>query len=329
MANFYRFERVALALAAMLLIPTAAPVRAQTAAYPSKPVKLLVPAAPGGNPDILARVLAQKLSSSLGANFFVENLPGAGGVVAAQATVKAPPDGSVLFLGDSGSLAISVALMPGLTYDPLKDFTPISALASVPTVLVINPELGLKDLGSFIAAARRSPTKLNYGSPGIGSIHHLTMAVFLAQAKMDLEHVAYRGGTPMVEALLRREVQAGWSGIPNVMEPMRLGKLRGIAVSTDKRQPAVPDIPTLAELGYGHFDIATMIGLVGPAGIPEPVVGKLQTAIAAALRDPDMMARLDSLGMTIAKQDVDYAKYMRADVEKYAKAAREAGLTKQ
>ncbi|MDF2117181.1 tripartite tricarboxylate transporter substrate binding protein [Roseiarcaceae bacterium H3SJ34-1] len=326
MAIIWGMTRAIFGLAALVLMAPMAP--AQTA-YPTKPVKLLVPAAPGGNPDILARVLAQKLTAALGNSFFVENLPGAGGVVAAQATAKAPPDGYVLFLGDSGSLAISVATTPGLTYDPLKDFTPISALASVPTVLVINPELGIKDLPAFIAAAKQSPKKFNYGSPGIGSVHHLTMAVFAAQMKIDLEHVAYRGGTPMVDALLRREVQAGWSGIPNVMEPMRLGTLRGIAVSTAKRQPATPDIPTLAELGYGNFDIATMIGLLGPAGLAKPIVDKLQDAVAVVLRDPEMVSRLDSLGMTIGEQGSDaYAKFMKADVEKYAKAARDAGLSK-
>jgi len=326
MAIMGRMTRAAFGLAALVVTAQMAP--AQTA-YPAKPVKLLVPAAPGGNPDILARVLAQKLTTALGSSFFVENLPGAGGVVAAQATAKAPPDGYVLFLGDSGSLAISLATTPSLTYDPLKDFTPISALASVPTVLVINPELGLKDLPAFLAAAKQSPRKFNYGSPGVGSVHHLTMAVFAARMHIDLEHVAYRGGTPMVEALLRREVQAGWSGIPNVMEPMRLGTLRGIAVSTAKRQPATPDIPTLGELGYGDFDIATMIGLLGPAGLPRPIVDKLQGAVATVLRDPDMISRLDSLGMTIAEQGSDYyAKFMKADVEKYAKATRDAGLSK-
>jgi tripartite-type tricarboxylate transporter receptor subunit TctC len=326
MPNFRSVTRTAIGLAALVWMGQV--VSAQTAAYPTKPVKLLVPAAPGGNPDILARVLAQKLPTALGNSFFVENLPGAGGVVAAQATAKAPPDGYILFLGDSGSLAISPAITPSLTYDPLKDFTPISTLASVPTVLVINPELGIKDLPAFIAAAKQSPRKFNYGSPGIGSIHHLTMAVFAAQMKIELEHVAYRGGTPMVDALLRREVQAGWSGIPNVMEPMRLGTLRGIAVSTAKRQPATPDIPTLDELGYGNFDIATMIGLLGPAGLPRPVVDKLEKAVAVVLRDPDMISRLDSLGMTIGDQGSDsYAKYMKADVEKYAKAAHDAGLS--
>lgn len=322
-------RRGALALGAAFAC--ASPTLGQDVAYPTRAVKMLVPAAPGGNPDIMARALAQKLTVALNAPFVVENAPGAGGVVAAQSTVKSPPDGYTLFVADSGSLAIALSTTAGLAYDPRKDFTPITALASVPTVLVVNPELGFKDLKSFIAAMREAPNKVNYGSPGIGSVHHITMAVFLAQTKIQLEHIAYRGGTPMVDALLRREVQAAWSGIPNVMEPIRLGKLQPLAVSTAERQPTLPNVPTLAEEGLGQFDIATMMGLVGPAGIPPAVVGKLEKAVATALREPDMVARLDSLGMSFApEQGADaYRTFIINDIDKYEKASKQAGLTKQ
>lgn len=178
---------------------------------------------------------------------------------------------------------------------------------------------------------RQAPNKINFGSPGIGSVHHITMAVFLAQTKLQMEHVAYRGGTPMVDALLRREVQAAWSGIPNVMEPIRIGKLRPLAVSTAERQPTLPDVPTLAEQGFGQFDIATMMGLVGPANIPPAIVSKLEKAVAAALREPDMTARLDNLGMTFAPEQgsAAYAAFIARDIDKYDTASKQAGLTKQ
>lgn len=323
-------RRAALASAVVGLTFSSAAL-AQDVAYPTRAVKILVAAAPGGNPDIMARALTQKLSASLNAPFVVENAPGAGGVVAAQSIVKSPPDGYTLFIADSGSLAIALAMTANLAYNPRKDFTPITALASVPTVLVVNPDLGFNDLKSFVAAMRQAPNKINFGSPGIGSVHHITMAVFLAQTKLQMEHVAYRGGTPMVDALLRREVQAAWSGIPNVMEPIRIGKLRPLAVSTAERQPTLPDVPTLAEQGFGQFDIATMMGLVGPANIPPAIVSKLEKAVAAALREPDMTARLDNLGMTFAPEQgsAAYAAFIARDIDKYDTASKQAGLTKQ
>ncbi|MDH7795867.1 MULTISPECIES: tripartite tricarboxylate transporter substrate binding protein [unclassified Beijerinckia] len=325
-------QRLTLALAGLgVALATTSLAQAQDVAYPTRAVKILVAAAPGGNPDIIARALAQKLTVTLNAPFIVENAPGAGGVVAATSIVKSPPDGYTLFVADSGSLAIALATTAGLAYDPRKDFTPITALASVPTVLVVNPDLGFKDVKSFIAAMRAAPNKTNYGSPGIGSVHHITMAVFLAQSNIQLEHIAYRGGTPMVDALLRREVQAAWSGIPNVMEPIRLGKLQPLVVSTAERQPTLPNVPTLAEEGLGQFDIATMMGLVGPAGIPPAVVGKLEKAVATALREPDMTARLDSLGMTFAPEQgaAAYTAFISRDIDKYDRASKQAGLTKQ
>ncbi len=186
-------------------------------AYPSKPVRLIAAAAPGGNPDVLARLLSAKLADALGKPFVVENVPGAGGVVAAKAVAAAPPDGHVLMLGDSGALAINVAIDPDVGYNPLKDFAPITALATVPTGLVINPAVPARELQEFIALARSKPGQMNYGSAGAGSVHHLTMAIFADRTGIDLQHVPYRGGTALVNGLLTGEIQAGWSGLPNVI----------------------------------------------------------------------------------------------------------------
>ena len=198
--------------------------------YPNRPVRLVAAAAPGGNPDVLARLLSQKLTAAFGKSFVVENVPGAGGVVAAKSVAAAPPDGHVLMLGDSGAMAINVVLNPDLGYDPLRDFTPITALVTVPTVLVVHSSVPAKTLAEFIALAKSKPGQLSYGSAGPGSIHHLTMAIFASQTGIDILHVPYRGGTNLVTGLLKGEVQAGWSGMPNVMPLIasnRIGVERG------------------------------------------------------------------------------------------------------
>ena len=224
------------------------------------------PAGPGGNPDVLARLLADKFTTAFGKPFVVENVPGAGGVVAANLVAKAPPDGHVLMFGNSGALAINPALNPNLGYDPIKDFTPITALATLPTILVVHPDVPAKTLDEFIALAKKQPGKMSFGSAGAGSIHHLTMAIFAERAGIDLLHVPYRGGSAMVNGLLTGEIQAGWSGIPNVMELIAAGKLRGLCVSTLQRSPSTPAIPTCDELGLKGFNVATMMGMQMPAG---------------------------------------------------------------
>ncbi|MBO0758689.1 MAG: tripartite tricarboxylate transporter substrate binding protein, partial [Bradyrhizobiaceae bacterium] len=245
---------------ALSLILTSAPrLAAQDSPYPSHTVRLIAPAGPGGNPDVLGRLLADRFADAMGAPFVVENVPGAGGIVAANLVAKAPPDGYMLMLGDSGSLAINPAINPSLSYNPVHDFTPITALATLPTVLVVNPSVPADTLADFIALAKSKPNQLNYGSAGTGSIHHLTMAIFADRAGISLQHVPYRGGSAMVSGLLTGEIQAGWSGIPNVKALIASGQLRAYCVSILERSSSLPDIPTCAELGFSEFDIATLI----------------------------------------------------------------------
>jgi tripartite-type tricarboxylate transporter receptor subunit TctC len=294
---------------------------AQGVDYPNRPVRLVAAAAPGGNPDVLARLLSQKLTAAFGRSFVVENVPGAGGVVAAKSVAAAPPDGHVLMLGDSGAMAINVVLNPDLGYDPLRDFTPITALVTVPTVLVVHPSVPARTLAEFIALARSKPGQLSYGSAGPGSIHHLTMAIFAAQTGIDLQHVPYRGGTNLVTGLLKGEVQAGWSGIPNVMPLIEDGKLRVLCISTQQRSKSVADVPTAIELGVAGFDYATMMGLQTSAGAPRALVARLQAAIAKALREPDIVDRMAVLGMDLRENGTaDYVAFMRDDIERYRTA---------
>ena len=291
--------------------------------YPNRPVRLIAAAAPGGNPDVLARLLSLKLSGAFGKAFVVENVPGAGGVVAAKMVAATPPDGHVLMLGDSGAMAINVVLNPDLGYDPLRDFTPITALVTVPTVLVVHPSVPARTLPEFIALAKSKPGQLAYGSAGPGSIHHLTMAIFAAQTGIDLLHVPYRGGTALVGGLVKGEVQAGWSGVPNVLPLIEDGKLRVLCISTQRRSKSVADVPTAIELGIEGFDYATMMGLQMSAGAPRDLVARLQAAVAKALREPDMVDRMAVLGMDLHENGTeDYVKFMKDDIDRYRTAIR-------
>jgi tripartite-type tricarboxylate transporter receptor subunit TctC len=309
-------------LAVLLLI---APWAQAQDAYPSKSVRLIAAAAPGGNPDVLARMLAAKLADAFGRPFVVENVPGAGGVVAAEQVARAAPDGHTLMLGDSGALAINVALNPRLTYSPLKDFTLITALAAVPTVLVVHPSLSVTSLGDYVREAKAK--QLAYGSAGNGSVHHLTMAVFLAKNGLDMLHVPYKGGTALVGGVLGGEVQSGWSGIPNVAAHIRAGKLRVLCISTAQRSASLPDVPTCIEQGQAGFDIATTIGLQAPAGLSRDIVARLQAAVAKALRERDLAERMQNLGMELRENGTEnYARFVREDLERFAAAVKTAGI---
>jgi tripartite-type tricarboxylate transporter receptor subunit TctC len=294
--------------------------------WPAKNVRLIAAAAPGGNPDVLARMLAAKLSDAFGKPFVVENVPGAGGVVAAEQVARAAADGHTLMLGDSGAMAINVALNPKLSYHPLQDFTLITALAAVPTVLVVNPAVEARTLQDFIHLGKSRP--LAYGSAGNGSVHHLTMAVFLSRAGIDnMLHVPYKGGTALVAGLLGGEVQAGWSGIPNVASHIKSGKLRVLCISTARRSASLPDVPTAAELGFAGFDIATVIGLQAPAGLPREIAARLQAAAAKALRESDIAERMSNLGMELRENGTEhYARFVREDLERYIGAVKAAGV---
>jgi tripartite-type tricarboxylate transporter receptor subunit TctC len=309
-------RKLALCCAAGLVCLTAAPGHAEDK-YPSRPVHVVAAAAPGGNPDVLARLLAEKLSVALGQPFVVENMPGAGGVLAAKRIADAQPDGYTLMINDSGALAISVAMNPQVKYTP-KDFTPITSLASVPTVLVVVPTLPAKTLPEFIALAKAKPGALTFGSAGTGSIHHLTMEIFEERTGTKLLHVPYKGGTALVAGLLGKEIQAGWSGLPNVVSHIKTGALLAMCVSVLHRAKSLPDVPTCDELGIKGFDVADMLGLQGPRGLPPQVVATLQQTIAKAVRDPQFAAKLDLLGMNVTENGTaNYAKFMQDDLKRY------------
>ena len=303
---------------------------AQEGSWPTRPVRLIAPSGPGGNPDVLARLLADKFSAAFGRPFVVENVPGAGGAVAANMVAKAAADGHMLMFGDSGSLAINPALNPTLGYDPIRDFAPITALVTLPTILVIHPDVRAQTLAEFIALAKSQPGKLSFGSAGAGSIHHLTFAMFAEQVGIELLHVPYRGGSAMVNGLLTGEIQAGWSGIPNVMELIAAKKLRGLCVSILQRSPSTPTIATCDELGVTGFNIATVLGLLAPAGVSPKVVARLAAEAASSMREPAMAKRLKELGMVMEENGTaHYAAFMREDMARYEQAVQKLNLQQQ
>jgi tripartite-type tricarboxylate transporter receptor subunit TctC len=304
----------------------ASAAHAQEQNYPSRPVHILAAAAPGGNPDVLARLLSQRLSEVLGQPFVIENVPGAGGILAAKRIVDAAPDGYMLMLNDSGALAININMSPDATYK-LKDFTPITALATVPTAFVIIPSVPANNVNEFIALAKEKPDAMSYGSAGAGSIHHLTMEIFAERTGIKLLHVPYRGGSALVNGLLTGEIQAGWSGLPNVIPHIKAGKLRGLCVSVLARAVSLPHVPTCDEAGIKGFDIADMLGLQGPAGMSPKSVERLQAAIAKIMREPAMVERMAVLGMDMQENGTaNYVRFMQDDLDNYAKVIDRLGL---
>jgi tripartite-type tricarboxylate transporter receptor subunit TctC len=310
-----RFITAALLMAALL--PSTAV--AQDTRYPNHTVRIIVSSGPGGNPDVLGRLLADRMSKDFGVAFVVENVMGAGGAISAITAAKSPPDGYSLFFGDTGIMAINPLLNPKIGYDPNSDFAPITALVALPTILVANPKVPAATLSDFIALAKKEPGKIAYGSAGVGSIHHMTMAIFADQVGIDVLHVPYRAGTLMVNGILTGEVQVGWSGIPNVMQLIASGQLRSYCVSTLKRSASTPAIPTCDELGIKGFDVATVMGLYASARTSPQIVARLQAETAKVMREPAMTARMAQLGM-INEEDgtANYIAFTKRDRARYA-----------
>jgi len=303
--------------AAAVVCPLSAGL-AQDDAYPARSVRLIVSSLPGGNPDVLGRLLADRMSGDLGKAVIVENVSGAGGALSAITAAKAAPDGYTLLFGDTGIMVINPLLKPDIGYDSIKDFAPITALVALPTILVAEPKVPASTLAEFIALAKSEPGKIAYGSAGVGSIHHMTMAMFAEQTGIDVVHVPYRAGTAMVNGLLTGEIQVGWSGIPNVQALIESGRLRSYCISVLQRSASTPAIPTCDELGIKGFDVATVMGLFAPKETSPKIVSRLQNEVAKIMRQPAMAARMEQLGMIMEENGTaDYVAFMQRDFERY------------
>ena len=273
------------------------PAAAQSAAYPTKPIRLVVPFTPGGSTDILARAIGQELTKAWGQSVIVDNVPGAGGAIGADKVAKAAPDGYTLLMGHIGTLAVNPSLYPKLPYNPVKDFAPVAWVARVPNVLVVHPSVAAKNVRELIAMAKAKPGQLNYGSGGNGSAANLATEYFKLQTGVAMVHIPYRGAAPAVTDLIGGQIQVLFTGAPVVIGHVRSGQLRALAVSSPKRLDALPDLPTVAEsIGLKDFEADQWYGVVAPAGTPREVLGRLNTQINAALNTPELKARLAAEG---------------------------------
>ena len=291
-----RIFAATLASAAALL---AAPSLAQAQAYPSKPIRLIVPFAAGGTTDIVARIVGDKLGRELGQPVIIENRGGGGGAIGADAVAKAQPDGYILGVATVSTLATVPATTPKVPYDPVKDFSLIVNLVNVPNVMTVNPKIPAKDMKEFIALLKKSPGKYSYASSGTGGISHLDGELFKVLTGTFMVHIPYRGSGPALNDTIAGQVDADLDNLPSSMPFIKAGKLRALGVMSDKRVDALPDVPTFAELGMKEANNMAWYGLVGPANLPKEVVARINAAALKALADPDVKRHLADGGSIV------------------------------
>jgi tripartite-type tricarboxylate transporter receptor subunit TctC len=298
--------------------------------YPSRPIRLIVPFPPGGSTDILARALGEKLAQGLAQPVVVDNRPGAGGSIGAEAAARAAPDGYTLMMGHLGTLAANPAIYKNLPYDPVRSFAPVSLMAIVPSVLVVNPSLPVASAAELIAYAKAHPGKLAYGSAGNGSTSHLTTEYFKLVTGTDVLHVPYKGVGPMLTDLVSGQLSMGLNGAPAVMAHVNAGRLRALAVTSLKRLEALPGVPTLDEAGVRGFDASGWYGVVVPAGTPQPIVARLNAEVGRAMQTPELRSRLDNEGALPAPgTPEEFAAFIRAEIARWGAVLKRAGAQAQ
>ena len=311
-----------------LAIPALAAWPARAAGYPDRPVKIVVPFPAGGGGDLIVRLIAQELTPRLGQNVLVDNKSGAGGDVGTQVVAAAKPDGLTLLMANVAPMAINVSLYEHIPYDPVKDFTAIAPLAVFTNVLLVRPALGVASVAELIALGKQKPGGLTFASAGSGSITHLSAEMFAARTGLKMVHAAYRGGGPAFAALAGGEVDLFFGSLPGGLPFVKAGTLRALAVTSAHRAAAAPEIPTLAEAGLPGFEAVTWIGLVGPAGLPAPIVARLNGEVGAILNQPNIQQHLLDLGAEAWFGSADwFAGYIRDEVARWRETIKQAGLT--
>lgn len=295
-------------------------------AFPTKPVRLIVPEPPGGGNDALARAIAQKLGAPLGQQVIVDNRAGASGMIAAEEVKRSAPDGYTLFLGQTQTLAVNPRLYAHLPYDPKTDFAPISLIAAIPLVLLVHPSVPAHSLKELVALAAAHPGKLNFASAGNGSGSHLAGALFKSVTHIDITHVPYKGTGPALADLLAGQVQIFFSTLPSAVPYVRAGTVRALAVTGAARVPALPQVPTAAEAGIPGFEVALHYGILAPAKTPAAVVGRLNQALRQVMRDPQLVQRFDSMGIVPLSSTPDaFARDIVAEQAKWGEMVRLSG----
>ncbi len=312
--------------AALLLLAFSAPVFAQD--YPNRPVKLIIPFPAGGSNDVVGRVVAKHLGDQLGQTVYVDNRGGAGGTIGTEAAANAPPDGYTLAI-----VSIAHAVNPALyklNYDPIKSFTPISIFATGPNVLTVHPSLPVKSVKELLALAKQKPGELNYASAGVGSFQHLGGELFKLMSKADIVHVPYKGGGPAMQDVIAGHVKIIFSSLVQTTPFIKSGQLRALGTGGAKRSTVLPDVPTIAEAGIDGYLADNWWGIVGPAGLPQPIADKLYKAVQAALKAPELVAQFDREGATIVDMSSKaFAEYIKTETVKWGRVVKEGGIKAQ
>ena len=303
----------------------AVPAFAQTG-YPDKPIRMIVPFSPGGTSDTLARILGQKLNESWGQQVVVDSRPGASGIIGTEIAKRAAADGYTLLLGAAASHAVNPALYPKIGYDAVKDFAPIINLASIPNVVIVNPQVPYKTMPELVAAAKAQPGIITYSSNGAGTSQHMSATLFEMLTGVKMVHVPYKGSSEGVIAVTRGDVNVMFANLPPTLALIKDGRVKAIAVTTAKRLAAFPDLPTVAEVGVPGYEVSTWFALFGPAGTPEPVVQRLNREFAAALADHDTREKLLAQGFTLnGGSPQDLGALVRSELVKWARVVKESG----
>ena len=311
-------------VAAILLSLAALGVQAQP--YPSKPIRYIVPFAPGGTTDILGRMVAAGLSSSLGQPVVVENKPGQAGSIGSTELARAAPDGYTVGGGTISSHAINVTLYPSLPYDPLKDFAPITMLATLPNMLIVHPSLNVNSVKELIALLKSNPNKYSFGSAGNGTSQHISGELFKIMTGTQMQHIPYKGSGPMIPDLLAGTIQLSFENITTAYPPVKAGRLKALAVTSAKRSFVAPDVPTMAEAGLAGYDISSWQAMYAPAGTPREIVSRLHAETVKILRAPENQKKLSDLGLDAGGMSPDeLLALMRSDIPRLGKVVRESG----
>lgn len=310
---------------AVLLLAISCAASAQ--GFPSKPIRIIAPFPPGGSADLTARVVADHFTRAFGQPAVVENVPGAGGVIAAERIAKATPDGHTLIVGSTGIMAVNATLLEKRNYDPVKDFTPVSNVIRVPSYLVVHPSVPVSSVKELIAYAKANPGKLTYGSAGNGTSQHTNPELFKSLAKVFILPITYRGSAPATAAVVAGEVDMMIELGPTSIPQIRAGKLKVLGASTAQRTRAMPEVPTIAESGLPGFDAYTWFGLAGPGGMPRDIAQRLHAEVVKALAPPEIRGRLEAIGAeVIASSPDEFAEFQRAEIAKWARVIREQGI---
>jgi tripartite-type tricarboxylate transporter receptor subunit TctC len=313
-----------LALALLLAVATSAP--AQT--YPSKPPRLLVGFVPGGGVDQTARIVAAKLSEIWGQPITVENRPGAGGTIAADIVAKAPADGYTLVVCNVGSHGVAPSLYKRISYDAIRDVTHIGLIGTTPNVMVVNPSVPATTVAEFIAYAKANPGKISYGSSGVGTSTHLGVELFKSMTGIEIVHVPYKGGAQSSADLIGGQIQLLITNLPEQVAYIKSGRSRALGVSTAKRSPQFPDVPTIAEAGVPGYEVTVWYGLCAPAGLPQALLAKMNADLVRAVSSPDTAKRLADVGVEAAPNTPEqFAAFASAEVAKWAKVVKDSGAS--